>query len=50
MADIPVTVGRHHLVARPARVPSVRAAEAFALARHLEALAALGQAADSSQR
>lgn len=95
MADIPVSVGRHHLVARPARfpcftpcpygahpplaidktgfdlfeegvcvgggvielggvlrprIPSVRAAEAFVLARHLEALAALGQAADSSRR
>lgn len=94
MADIPVTVGRHHLVARPARfpcftpcphgahpplaidktgydlfeeglclgggvtelggvlrprIPTVRAAEAFVLARHLEALAALGQAADSSR-
>ena len=94
MADVPVTVGRHHLVARPARfpcftpcphgahpplaidksgfdlfeegvcvgggvtehggvlrprIPNVRAAEAFVLARHLEALAALGQAADSSR-
>jgi hypothetical protein len=94
MADVRVTVGRHHLVARPARfpcftpcphgahpplaidktgfdlfeegvcvgggvtelggvlrprIPSVRAAEAFVLARHLEALAALGQAADSSR-
>jgi hypothetical protein len=94
MADIPVTVGRHHVVARPARfpcftpcphgahpplnidktgfdlfeegvclgggitdvggvsrprIPTVRAAEAFVLARHLEALAALGQAADSSR-
>ena len=95
IADIPVTVGRHHLVARPARfpcfthcpnqahpplnidktgfdlfeegvclgggvvadqrgvmrprIPTVRAAEAFVLARHLEALAALGQAAGSSR-
>jgi hypothetical protein len=94
IADIPVTVGRHHIVARPARfacftpcphgahppiaidktgfdlfeegvclgggvvnlggvlhprIPTVRAAEAFVLARHLEALAALGQAADSSR-
>jgi hypothetical protein len=94
MADIPVTVGRHHIVARPARlpcftpcphgahpplnidktgfdlfedgvclgggvtefggvprprIPTVRAAEAFVLARYLEALAALAQAADSSR-
>lgn len=94
MADIPVTVGRHPIVARPARfpcfthcpngahpplnidktgfdlfeegvcvgggvadlggvlrprLPSVRAAEAFVLARHLEALAAVSRAADSSR-
>jgi hypothetical protein len=93
-ADIPVTVGRHHIVARPARfpcfthcpndahpplnidksgfdlfeegvcvgggvtvlggvlrprLPTVRAAEAFVLARHLEALATLGKATDSSR-
>jgi hypothetical protein len=94
IADIAVTVGRHHLVARPARfpcftpcphgahppiaidkngfdlfeggvclgggvvavagvlrprIPTVHAAEAFVLARHLEALAAVGQAAHSSR-
>jgi hypothetical protein len=31
------------------RIPDVRAAEAFVLARHLEALAALAKAADSSR-
>lgn len=31
------------------RIPNIRAAEAFVLARHLEALAALGKAADSSR-
>ena len=31
------------------RIPTVRAAEAFVLARHLETLAALGKAADSSR-
>jgi hypothetical protein len=95
MADIALTVGSHHFVARPARfpcfthcpnqahppliidktgfdlfeegvclgggvgtefggvprprLPTVRAAEAFVLARHLEALAVLGQAGDSSR-
>ena len=96
MADIPVSAGRHLIVARPARfpcfthcpngahppliidktgfdlfedgvclgggvvttdggsalrprLPTVRAAEAFVLARHLEALATLGQATDSSR-
>jgi len=31
------------------RIPTVRAAEAFVLARHLETLAALGKAAESSR-
>jgi hypothetical protein len=31
------------------RIPNIRAAEAFVLARHLEALVALGKAADSSR-
>jgi hypothetical protein len=38
----------HGGMRRP-RIPTVHAAEAFVLARHLEALAALGQAADSSR-
>ena len=94
MLEAAVTVGRHHVTARPARfpcftrcphrahppltiektgfdlfeegaclgggvveahgvrqprIPTVRAAEAFVFARHLEALAALGAASDSSR-